>query len=92
MGDEFFSPILGKGVIAAVNGDVWKRLHSAMSPAFAGRHVRSLVPAFLEEAKRFRTRLDQLAETGEVLSMENVSSRLIFDIIGRVVFDERLDA
>ena len=92
MSNEFLSPILGTGVIAAVNGDAWKTLHSAMSPAFAWGHVRSLVPVLLDEVKNFRAKLKQLAASGEVFSMEDVSSRLIFDVIGRVVFNEELGA
>ncbi len=92
MSEEFLAPVLGKGVIAATNGNVWKKLHSAMSPAFSWGHVRSLVPVLVQEVTHLRARLDQLAESGEVFSMEDVVSRLIFDVIGRVLFNERLDA
>jgi len=45
-----------------------------------------------EETLIFRETLKDLAKTGEVFSMEEISSKLIFDIIARIVFHFPLHA
>ncbi|KAF2429661.1 cytochrome P450 [Tothia fuscella] len=92
MAEELLSPMLGTNIIAAANGAVWKMLHKAMAPAFNWGHVRGLTGLFVEETLEFRRALDKLAESEELFSMEDVSAKLVFDIIARVVFNYSLHA
>jgi cytochrome P450 len=92
MAEDFMSPIVGKNVIATTNGALWKKAHHAMAPAFSWSHIRSLVPVVVEEGILFRDTLDKLAQSGEVFSMEKTSAKLIFDVIGRIVFNFPLHA
>ncbi|KAK5997926.1 Cytochrome P450 monooxygenase acrF-like protein [Cladobotryum mycophilum] len=90
--EEFVSRIVGPNVIATVNGPIWKKLHTAMSPAFSWSHIRSLTDLIVDECQLFRKALDEKARTGEVFSFEDLGAKLIFDVIARVVFNVPLNA
>lgn len=92
MSEAFLSPIIGPNVIATVNGPVWKRLHNAMAPAFSWSHIRTLTAVMVDECVLYRAALAKYAKSGEAFSVEELSARLIFDVIGRVVFNFRLHA
>jgi cytochrome P450 len=92
MAEDFMSPIVGSGVVATANGPVWKSLHRAMSPAFSWSHIRSLTDLIVDECAIFRTNLDKRVKTGELFSLEDLSAKLIFDVIARVVFNFPLNA
>ena len=92
IGRDLLEPIAGRNVIATVNGPVWKRLHSAMGPAFSWGHIRSVTGVMVDECELFRAALDRRAAAGDVFSFEELSGLLVFDIIARVVFNTRLNA
>lgn len=86
LANDLLKPMVGDNVIAAANGAVWKRLHSAMLPAFSWSHIRHLTGMMVDECMIFRDILDRKAATGEVFSFEETSARLVFDVISRIVF------
>ena len=92
MAEDFMSPIVGRGVIATSNGPAWKGLHKAMSPAFSWSHIRSLTDIIVDECAVFRLNLDKRFKTGELFSLEDLSAKLIFDVIARVIFNFPLNA
>ncbi|OAQ73048.1 cytochrome P450 [Pochonia chlamydosporia 170] len=92
LSDDFLAPITGRNTIATANGAIWKDLHRAMVPAFSWSHIRSLTGVVVQECQLFREALDNLSNTGEVFSMEELGSKLTFDVIARVVFNVRLYA
>lgn len=89
---ELMSSIVGDDVVATVNGPIWKKLHNAMAPAFLPSHVKTLTGVVADETLIFRDRLKSLASSGAVFSMEHEVSKLLFDIIGRIVFNFPLHA
>ncbi|KAI1409988.1 cytochrome P450 [Hypoxylon sp. FL1857] len=89
---ELMSSLIGEDVVATVNGPVWKKLHNAMAPAFLPSHIRTLTGLIADETLIFRERLKSLANSGVVFSMEHEVSKLLFDIIGRIVFNFPLHA
>ncbi|KAF3928180.1 hypothetical protein AA313_de0205753 [Arthrobotrys entomopaga] len=91
-GDDFLAPVVGRNSIATSNGAVWKRTHAAMSPAFSWSHIRNLSGLILDETLLFRSTLDKLSATNEVFSFEIVTAKLVFDVIGRMVFNFPLHA
>lgn len=92
LSNDFLAPIIGRTLIATVNGPLWKQLHNAMLPAFSWSHIRSLTGVMVEELKHFRNALDGLSKSGEAFSMEDTSAKLIFDIIARIIFNFPLHA
>ncbi|KAI1389174.1 cytochrome P450 [Hypoxylon trugodes] len=89
---ELMSGIIGDNVVSTVNGPVWKKLHNSMAPALLPSHVRTLTGVMADETLIFRERLKKLASTGEVFSLEDELAKLLFDIVGKVVFNLRLHA
>jgi cytochrome P450 len=85
-------PFIGPNVVATVNGPVWKRLHGAMAPAFLPSHVRTLTTLMAEQTLVFRERLAELARATAPFSFEHESARLVFDVIGQLVFHFPLHA
>ncbi|KAG0646995.1 Cytochrome P450 monooxygenase aflN [Hyphodiscus hymeniophilus] len=92
MADDFLAPMVGRNGIATSNGAVWKKTHNAMAPAFSWGHIRSLTGLIVEECEHFRSSLDKLAMSGKTFSMEALGTRLVFDVIARVVFNLSLNA
>lgn len=86
LSDDFMAPIIGRNSIATSNGKTWKMLHNAMAPALAHSHVKNLITIITEEVLTFRERLDKLAKSGEVFSMEQYGAELIFDVIAQIIF------
>jgi cytochrome P450 len=90
--DDFLAPIIGRNSIATANGPVWKELHNTLAPAFAWSAIRGLTSVAVEECEVFREALDQKAATGEIFSLEELGSRLTFDVIARAMFNVKLHA
>ncbi|KAI1374792.1 cytochrome P450 [Hypoxylon crocopeplum] len=92
MAQEMMQNIIGDDVVATVNGPVWKKLHNAMAPALLPSHVKTLTDLMANETMIFRETLRGFANSRGVFSMEHELSKLVFDIVGRVVFNFPLHA
>jgi cytochrome P450 len=90
--EDALGPIVGSNAIAAANGPVWKQLHHTMAPAFSTSHVRTQVGLMTAETRLFCDRLKDLSRSKTIFSMEVEISKLVFDIVGRIVFDFPLHA
>lgn len=88
----FVDPVVGKRNIVTVNGPLWKTLHNMLAPAFSTAHVKNMVGMIAEEVITFRSILHELADSGEVFSLDIISSNLAFDIIGKVTFGHSFEA
>jgi cytochrome P450 len=84
-------PIIGTNSIATTNGDLRKKLHHILGPAFVPRHIKPLLATMADETLIFREGLKVLANK-ETFSMEEELSRLLFEIIGKIVFGFLLKA
>ena len=92
MAADFMEPMLGAGVIAVSVGALWKKLHTAMQPAFSWQSIRGVTGVLVDEGNLFRRLIDDRAKTGEVFSFEELISNLLFDVMGRIVFNTELHA
>lgn len=90
--DEMMQNMIGKDVVATANGPVWKKLHNAMAPAFLPSHIRTLTGVMADETVIFRDTLRKFARTGQTFSLEKEVSKLLFDIVGQLVFNSSLHA
>lgn len=90
--DSVIAPIVGKGAIVTNNGALWKKLHRMMAPAFSWKHVRNMTCIIVEECELFDKTLEKRAGTGAPFSMLDLTSKLIFDIMARTVFNARVHA
>lgn len=67
------------------NGQLWKTWRSIFSPGFSSKNIQSYIPAMLEEYGVFRSKLEAVAATGEVVNMDRFTMTLTVDIIGHAV-------
>lgn len=59
---------------------------------FTASHIKPLVGTIAEQALIFHERLKALAESGEPFSLEEETSKAIFDVVGKIVFGFSLEA
>ncbi|KAK8084405.1 cytochrome P450 monooxygenase aflN [Apiospora hydei] len=85
-------PFTGAMDLASSDGQEWKVGRSMFNPGFSVKNLLSLVPAFVEEVMVFRKRLGELADKKETVKMENYTTDLTVDIIGRAVLGARIEA
>ena len=84
---EYFLDVLfGPKVIAGVNGATWKHLHHMLAPSFSPTAVKGQVDCIVEHVAVYHNKLRALADTGEQFSMQELTSKVIFDIVSSVVY------
>lgn len=88
----FVDKVVGKDNIVASNGQIWKRSHRMLAPAFSESQIKSTVPMFAHEAMIFRKILLQKAEAGKPFLMEEIVTHAVFDIICTAIFGFSLEA
>jgi cytochrome P450 len=88
---DLLTPIIAQNIIPTANGSLWKMLHHILGPAFVPRYIKTLLGSITDEALSFHETLKVLANK-EAFSMEEELSKVLFDIIGSIVFGFPLDA
>ena len=76
--------ITGEGLIC-VEGDEHRRQRRILNPAFAGHHIKELVPIFWQKGCELAETLGQLGSTADKtkgLEVFNFLTRTTLDIIG----------
>jgi cytochrome P450 len=63
-----------------------------LSPAFAIQHISNMRPAIAEELMEFRSILHGKAQSGDKFSLEEITLRTTFDVIGKATFGHSLNA
>lgn len=66
--------MIGKTSLVAIGGEHWKRLRKMFNPAFAPSHLETMVPAILEESEIFIEKLNEVADTGKVVRMNELTT------------------
>jgi cytochrome P450 len=74
-----------------VNGALWKKWRSIFNPGFATAHLMSLVPGIVDDGLVYADVLDEHAGSGKVFRLEEATTRLTIDVIGKVVLDVRFN-
>lgn len=85
--------ISGGPSLLTQEGPEWKRWRRLFSKGFSAGHLLSLAPGIAEEMAVFRDLLvSKCLATGrsEMFQMEEMTIRMTFDVIARVVMDKRL--
>lgn len=77
--------LVGSKSIFSTNGHEWQTQRSWFGPAFAMNHLLTLVQGIMEETLIFRDSMKKLAETGEIFSLNEMMTKLTFDVIGQTV-------
>ncbi|KAI1386888.1 cytochrome P450 [Hypoxylon trugodes] len=85
-----FKPFTGGKDLVTIDGNEWKQARAMFNPGFSARNLLSLVPDMVEEVLVFQGRLRQAATSGEVVKLEDYTTDITIDIIGRAVLGTRL--
>lgn len=80
-----FMPFTGSKDLVCSEGQEWRAGRAIFNPGFSARNLLSLIPAFIEEAMVFRAHLKDYSQRGDVIRLEDATTNLTVDIIGRAV-------
>ncbi|KAK7720998.1 hypothetical protein SLS64_001291 [Diaporthe eres] len=98
-GDNLVKPIetiTGGPSLLTMEGATWKRWRRLFSTGFSAGYLVSLAPTIADEVATFRDLLIKKCHgapggRSEAFQLEEMTVRMTFDVIGRVVLDTRLD-
>ncbi|KAF4434963.1 cytochrome P450 [Fusarium acutatum] len=84
----FLKPMFGEGTMAATSGALWRKMTTAVSPAFSMGHVLGMTNIMVDECLLFQEKLDELAVAGDAFSMEELVAKSVFSIASTVTVGE----
>ncbi|KAI0387352.1 cytochrome P450 [Hypomontagnella monticulosa] len=91
MGQVEFKPFTDGEDLVNLDGAEWKAARSIFNPGFSIKNLLSLVPDMTDEVLVFRERLQKAAESGEVVKLEDYTTDVTVDVVGRAVLGTRLE-
>ncbi|KAF5560789.1 sterigmatocystin biosynthesis protein [Fusarium phyllophilum] len=80
-----FRPLTGLKDLVLSEGAFWEKWRATFNPGFSTQNITALVPEFIEEASIWKKYLQEVAEDGRVVPLENCVMKATCDIIGRSV-------
>ncbi|EMR68405.1 putative cytochrome p450 4v3 protein [Eutypa lata UCREL1] len=89
-GNLEFKHFTGGRDLVHLEGQEWKTARAIFNPGFSARNLLSLIPSFVEEVLVFKERLHKVADSDEIVKLEDFTTPLTVDIIGRAVLGARL--
>lgn len=84
---SFLIPLLGHDDMVSSNGESWKRWRTMFNPGFSSQHLTTLVPGIVDDVLVYVEKLNEHADKGDVFRLEEATTRLTIDVIGKVVLD-----
>lgn len=82
---DMIDPIVGGPNMITANGAEWKLWRNVFNPAFSMANLMEQVPSIVDSARMFCQKLEERAQKGTVLPLEDIATRLTMDIIIKVV-------
>ncbi|KAH7317047.1 cytochrome P450 [Stachybotrys elegans] len=76
--------LTGPRSIISAKGEEWKALRKQFNPGFSTQNLMQQLPSIVEKVTLFVGHLDTLAETGQEFALQDYTTNLTFDIIGRI--------
>ncbi|KAL6705889.1 hypothetical protein ACN47E_006349 [Coniothyrium glycines] len=80
-------PLAGKLNILTMDGALWKKWRTVFNPGFSIQQVVGQLPAIIDCAEAFIKILDAHAQATRVFRLEEETTKITIDVIGRVVCD-----
>lgn len=90
--EKFLRPFTGPDSIAASNGERWKTNHRILGSGFTPAQVKHMMSSIADNVLIFHGTLQRLARDGKAFSMEEETAKVVFDVIGTIVFGFSLEA
>ncbi|KAI9894092.1 MAG: hypothetical protein M1814_004862 [Vezdaea aestivalis] len=88
---RFVVHLAGPTSLLTTEDEAWKSMRSMFNPGFAAAHLMTLMDGMVDDTVTFCGKLTKHAENKELFKLEEATTRLTVDIIGRVVLDYHLD-
>lgn len=82
---SFLVPLLGRDDMVSTNGELWKRWRTMFNPGFSTQHLMTLVPGIVDDVLVYVDKLNEHVDMGDVFRLEEETTRLTIDVIGKVV-------
>ena len=82
---DYMYHLTGGKNLVSMHGAEWKTWRSIFNPGFSASHLMTLVPGIVDDSMVFCEILREHAEKGDVFRLEDLSTKLTVDIIGKVV-------
>ncbi|ETN40635.1 uncharacterized protein HMPREF1541_04914 [Cyphellophora europaea CBS 101466] len=89
---NYLNVFLGKDSLLTSEGQHWKSLRAMYNPGFSATHLMTLVPYMVDSTLIYVDILRAKARANELFQLEEISTRLTIDIIGKVVLDTDLNS
>jgi len=83
--EQIILDVIGKGLLLS-NGELWRRQHSLMSPAFGKPFVKHMIPQFFLSSKLLLKKLENISNSSKSISIHLQFTKLTLDVIGLVGF------
>jgi cytochrome P450 len=80
-------PLAGPANIITLEGQLWKKWRSIFNPGFSIQQIVSQVPTIVECTDKLINILDGHVASNQVFRMEEETTKITIDVIGRLVCD-----
>ncbi|KAH9224746.1 sterigmatocystin biosynthesis P450 monooxygenase StcS [Leptodontidium sp. 2 PMI_412] len=87
---RFFKPIAGGSNLFDMQEKDWKPWRAVFNKGFSAEHFLSLVPSMVKETIVYAQTFRDLAQKGEMFSLDSTSLRYVMDVIGRTILNAEL--
>ena len=81
----FLKPLVGVNNLVSMEGQLWKTWRGIFNPGFSANHLMTLVPGIVENTLIYCDHLCKHAEKGGLFQMEEMTTKLTVDIIGKII-------
>jgi cytochrome P450 len=89
---EYAAHICGETSMIFSEGEMWKQSRSLFNPGFSASHLMTLVPIIVDDTMIFWRNLNRVAESKEIVQLEQMTAHLTIDIMGHVILDHDLNS
>ncbi|OLN89940.1 P450 monooxygenase AflN 4 [Colletotrichum chlorophyti] len=89
--ERYLEPMIDADNMVSLSGPAWKKLRAMFNPGFSSGHLITLVPAIVDNATTFVETLSRFADAGKTVRMEEETTKVTVDIIGKVILDSDLN-
>ncbi|CAK3833139.1 cytochrome P450 [Lecanosticta acicola] len=87
----YLDKLVGPDDMISANGELWQKWRRMFNPGFSSQHLTTLIPGIVDDVLVYVENLKQHADKEEVFRLEEDTTRLTVDVIGRVILDLHFD-
>lgn len=89
---KFLSALVGHTSVVMAEGSEWKKIRSIINPGFSPTYLATLTPILMKHVARLTDKLCQVADTSEIIRLQDYFLSLSFDVICEVVLGVDTDS